>query len=102
MPAGSFDGLGRQDTSGYFAYDLQRMDQLADYRDRAVIDWGAGVHSWVQRAGSQAKPVIEIAEPYEPMFPGFRDFVRPIDDVPTLPDGWQQVLRSVKGVYLLQ
>jgi hypothetical protein len=77
------------------------MDELADHRDRAVIEWGAGVRSWVQRAGNQAKPVIEIAEQYEPRFPGFREFVRPIDDVPTLPNGWQQVLRSVKGVYLL-
>ena len=101
LPEGSFDALVRQDTSGYFAYDLQLMDHLADYRDRAVIEWGAGVRSWVQRAGSQSKPVIEIAEQYEPRFPGFRDFVRPVDDVPTLPNGWQQVLRSVKGVYLL-
>jgi hypothetical protein len=57
--------------------------------------------SWVQRAATQAKPVIEISEQYEPRFPGFREFVRPVDDVPTLPNGWQQVLRSVKGVYLL-
>jgi hypothetical protein len=59
------------------------------------------VRTWVQRAASQAKPVIEIADQYEPRFPGFREFVRLIDDVPTLPNGWQQVLRSVKGVYLL-
>ena len=74
---------------------------LADYRDKLVIDWGAGTRTWVQRAANQPKPVIEIAEQYEPRFPGFREFVRPVDDVPTLPNGWQQVLRSVKGVYLL-
>lgn len=101
LPPGSEDVLVRQDTSGYFRYDLQLMDELADYRDRLVVEWGAGVRSWVQRAGNQAKPVIEIAEQYEPRFPGFREFVRPVDDVPTLPNGWQQVLRSVKGVYLL-
>ncbi len=101
MPAGSVDVLINQDTSGYFAYDLQPIGELADYRDRVVIDWGAGVRSWVQRAASQAKPVIEIADQHEPRFPGFRDFVRLVDDVPTLPNGWQQVLRSVKGVYLL-
>jgi hypothetical protein len=66
-----------------------------------VIDWGAGARSWVQRAATQAKPVIEIAQQYEPRFPGFREFVRPVDEVPSLPNGWQQVLRSVKGVYLL-
>jgi hypothetical protein len=101
LPAGSFDVLVRHDTSGHFQYDLQLMPELEDYRDRAVIDWGAGVRSWVQRAATQAKPVIEIAAQYEPRFPGFREFVRPIDDIPTLPNGWQQVLRSVKGVYLL-
>jgi hypothetical protein len=101
LPAGSVDVLVRHDTSGHFKYALQLIDELADYRDRAVIDWGAAVRSWVQRAGNQAKPVVEIAEQYEPRFPGFREFVRPIDDVPTLPNGWQQVLRSVKGVYLL-
>lgn len=101
LPAGSIDVLVQQDTSGHYKYDLQLVDGLEDYRDRAVIDWGAGVRSWVQRAATQAKPVIEIAKQYEPRFPGFREFVRPIDDVPTLPNGWQQVLRSVKGVYLL-
>lgn len=101
LPPGSIDPLLGHDTSGLYTYDLQLLDSLADYRDRAVIEWGAGVRSWVQRAGNQAKPVLEIAEQYEPRFPGFREFVRPIDDIPTLPNGWQQVLRSVKGVYLL-
>lgn len=101
LPAGSIDALLRHDTSGHFKYDLVLTDALAEYRDRAVIEWGAGARSWVQRAGNQAKPVIEIATQYEPKFPGFREFARPIDDVPTLPNGWQQVLRSVKGIYLL-
>ncbi len=48
-----------------------------------------------------AKPITEIAEQYEPRFPGFREFVRGVDEVSSLPNGWQQVLRSVKGVYLL-
>ena len=100
-PSGSTDALLKHDISGHFRYDLTLLDQLADYRDRVVIDWGAGTRSWVQLAANQPKPVIEIAEQYEPRFPGFREFVRPVDDIPTLPNGWQQVLRSVKGVYLL-
>src|SRR5690606_31993547 len=47
------------------------------------------------------KEIVEIAEQSEPRFPGFRSFTGLIDDVPTLPSGWQQVLRGVKGVYLL-
>ncbi len=45
--------------------------------------------------------MVEIADQYEPKFPGFRVFTRLVDEVPALPAGWQQVLRSVKGVYLL-
>lgn len=100
-PPGSTDALLKQDISGHFDYDMIPLPQLGGYRDRVVIDWGLGTRSWVQWAANQPKPVIEIAEQYEPRFPGFREFVRPVDDIPTLPNGWQQVLRSVKGVYLL-
>lgn len=100
-PPGSTDALLKHDISGHFRYDLKLLDDLASYRDRVVIDWGPGTRSWVQRAAKQAKPVTEIAEQYEPRFPGFREFVRRADEVPSLPNGWQQVLRSVKGVYLL-
>lgn len=100
-PSGSTDALLKSDISGHFCYELTLGNGLADYRDKVVIDWGAGTRSWVQRAMNQPKPVIEIAEQYEPRFPGFREFVRPVNDLPTLPNGWQQVLRSVKGVYLL-
>lgn len=100
-PKGAVDALLRNDISGQVAYQLQHVDHLADYVDRVVVDWGAGTRSWVQRAANQPKPVVEIAEQYEPKFPGFRIFTRLISEVPTLPAGWQQVLRSVKGVYLL-
>lgn len=100
-PPGSTDALLKHDISGAFQYDLKLVDDLATYQDKVVIDWGLGARSWVQRAANQAKPVTEIAEQYEPRFPGFREFVRRVDEVPTLPNGWQQVLRSVKGVYLL-
>ncbi|MGL5817745.1 MAG: GIY-YIG nuclease family protein [Phycicoccus sp.] len=100
-PPGSTDRLLSLDITGHFRYDLTLTDHLADYIDRVVIGWGAGARSWVQRAMTQPKPVLEIVEQYEPRFPGFREFVCPINDIPTLPNGWQQVLRSVKGIYLL-
>ena len=100
-PAGIVDALTGADVSGYHSYDLRLLQQLGDYTDKVVVDWGAGTRTWVQRAANQPKPVVEITEQYEPRFPGFREFVRPVDDIPTLPHGWQQVLRAVKGVYLL-
>lgn len=100
-PPGTTDALLNSDVSGQYKYDLQLLDVLSEYRDKLAIEWGPGTRVWIQRAANQAKPVIEIAEQYEPKFPGFRRFTRLVDDVPTLPNGWQQVLRSVKGVYLL-
>jgi hypothetical protein len=100
-PPGSIDELRKHDTSGHFSYDLRLVDDLADYQDMVVIEWGSGYRSWFQRAARQAKPVVEIAHQYEPRFPGFRTFTRPVEDLPSLHSGWQQVLRSVKGVYLL-
>jgi hypothetical protein len=93
--------LLNSDVSGQFQYDLQLLDVLSDYRDKLAIEWGSGTRVWVQRAANQPKRVIEIAEQYEPKFPGFRSFTRLVDDVPKLPSGRQHVLRSVKGVYLL-
>ena len=100
-PPGSFDALLKHDTTGKYQYELRLIDKLASYQDMVVIDWGAGTRTWVQRAENQPKPVLEIAHQYEPRFPGFRSFTRLVDEVPGLPNGWQQVLRSVKGVYLL-
>jgi hypothetical protein len=57
--------------------------------------------AWVQRAASKPKTVIELGPQNEPRFPGFSKFARPVDDIPTLPSSWSDVLRSVKGVYLL-
>ena len=99
--AGQVDALTGHDVSDHFNYDLRPTGDLAAYVDRAVIDWGAGHRSWVQRASRQEKPIIEIAAQHEPRFPGFREFVRRVDEIPSLPNGWKQVLRSVKGVYLL-
>lgn len=100
-PPGSIDPLLKTDTSDQYRYDLHSIDALADYQDKVVIEWGAGRRTWVQRAANQAKPVVEIAHQSEPRFPGFRAFTRLVDELPRLPNGWQQVLRSVKGIYLL-
>jgi hypothetical protein len=84
-----------------FAYDIKGDPSLADYVGRLVIDWGAGTRSWVQRASRQDKPVLSIQEIEPPPWPGFAHFCVDIEDVPGLYPNWQEVLRTVKGIYLL-
>jgi hypothetical protein len=100
-PPGTLDPLLGENVSGQPRHELHPVEHLAEYVDKVVIDWGAGTRTWVQHAAKQPKRVVEITEQFEPRFPGFREFVRLVDEVPGLPHGWQQVLRSVKGVYLL-
>ena len=67
-----------------------------------IIEWGAGFRAWVQRAELRDKAVREIRmEIAERPFPGFTRFVWDIDQITAVPLVWQEVLKSVKGVYLL-
>lgn len=91
----------------------QRSDQTDWYAQRPVdacsvlsgrlsIEWGLGTRSWIQRADSQAKPIVEIARVFqEEAFPGFGRFISSLSAIETLPFGWLSVLRSARGIYLL-
>lgn len=85
--------------------DLYRQDQVDEAVDligRVTIDWGAGTRSWIQRAGYQAKPVVEITRAFqEDAFPGYAEFVANLSAVETLPATWLTALRAARGVYLL-
>jgi hypothetical protein len=86
--------------SGY-QYDLMPSGALSEYVGRLTIEWGAGTRTWVQRADIRDKPVVAIESHEEPPWPGFSQFYCDVEDVPGLYESWQQVLRTVKGVYLL-
>ncbi len=83
-------------------YQLRRDERLSDLSGRLVIDWGPGFRAWVQRAGRQNKPVLEIRQRFkEPDFPGFGKFTMRIDQLDELYEGWKGALSAVRGVYLL-
>jgi hypothetical protein len=88
--------------SGAVAFTTRRVDALAAYRGRIVIDWGDGARVWVQRADNQPKPILEIRrELREPEFPGFARFRRQLDQVEQIPPSWHAVLSNARGIYLL-
>ena len=39
-------------------YELERDSRFDDFRDRIIIDWGAGTLAWVQNLSNN--PVLEI------------------------------------------
>jgi hypothetical protein len=82
-------------------YDIVHDLRLSHYVERLTIDWGGATRSWVQRAARQPKPVLSIQDRSEPPWPGFSQFCVDVSDVPGLYASWQEVLRTVKGIYLL-
>jgi hypothetical protein len=90
------------DLSKHVQYDMLADPRLDAYCGRLVIDWGPGTRAWIQWAGRQPKPLLELKKRFhEPSFPGFDSFLIHVSEVPTLYSAWREVLKSVCGVYLL-
>ncbi len=83
-------------------YHLEKIADLAEFEGRLLIDWGPGTRSWVQRADSKPKPIIELRRVFqEPEFPGYSRFLCNLSGLDNLPRGWINALTAVRGVYLL-
>ncbi len=77
-------------------------ERATDLQGKVVIEWGAGLRSWIQRADSREKAVVEITREFkEPSFPGFTHFIEPLSRIERLPPDWISNLSHSKGVYLL-
>lgn len=83
-------------------YRLAMIDPYSDLVGRLYIDWGLGKRSWIQRADSGEKPIVEIRPSFqEPEFPGFLNFIQPLSNLGKLPRSWVSALQSSRGIYLL-
>jgi len=88
--------------SGSVDFETRRVEQFDPYVGRLCIEWGDGTRAWVQRADKRDKRIVELRkERSDPDFIGFAKFLWPLNEIPLLYSSWIQVLRSVKGVYLL-
>lgn len=99
--AGARDPIFGDDVSAMNRYDMAHDARLGTYEGRLSIDWGLAARAWVQRAHSQPKQVRAITTREDPPFPGFSQFCVDVDDVPGLYASWQELLREVKGIYVL-
>ena len=83
-------------------YAQRSIAVLDDLVGRVMIDWGAGTRSWIQRAGSQFKPILELSRSFqEEAFPGYARFLGNLSALEALPKGWIAALTAARGVYLL-
>jgi hypothetical protein len=83
-------------------FDLERMQELAEYRGRIVVDWGGGERAWVQYASRRDKQIVELKRrAEEEAFPGLGRFGCGLHEIDSLPTGWLGPLQATRGVYLL-
>jgi GIY-YIG catalytic domain len=101
-PAGTIDPVLNSERAGLNLYDIRRDGRLSEYAGHLIIDWGKGFLAWVQRAHLHDKPVLEIKQEIkDEAFPGFTRFCCDIDQIERIPLSWQEVLKHVRGVYVL-
>jgi hypothetical protein len=101
VPAGTRDPIFGNDVGGMYQYAIDSDPGLEEYAGRLIIEWGSGTRAWFQNASYNEKQVREIRDDIEPSFPGWLRFVCDADDLSGLYPSWQDMLRNVKGVYLL-
>ncbi|UVC19369.1 GIY-YIG nuclease family protein [Mesorhizobium onobrychidis] len=102
VPPGTIDPVSAESVEGLHLYTLDRDPRLDAYRGLLVVDWGQGFRSWIQKAQRQDKPILELRRTVaDPPFPGFTEFRHDVDTIEAIPESWKEVLRSVKGVYVL-
>jgi len=83
-------------------YELTLDERLSDLIGKLYIDWGPGMRSWIQRADTKDKVIIELRDEFsEPEFPGYLEFIEPLSQIAKIPLGWTTVLQASRGVYLL-
>lgn len=101
-PPGTIDPVAQIDRAGLYLYDISREEKLSDYAGHLTVNWGGGHRAWFQLAHRKDKPVLELKKELTPEpFPGFGRFCWDIDGIAAVPFNWQEVLKSVNGVYLL-
>jgi hypothetical protein len=101
VPDGVLDPVSGKDVGGLNFYKTKADARLSEYARRLSINWGSAGQAWVQRAHKQDKLVAGIEDDNEPPFPGFADFTYELAQISEIPEKWQEILRNVKGVYLL-
>ena len=86
-------------------YNLVRLDDLKEYEQRLVIEWGGGTANWHHWATNE-KPITMI-EADRRIFPGYDNVLLTFDELKEIVDNeqwyqtWHTTLSSISGIYLI-
>ena len=84
-------------------YALEHLNTLSEFEGRIILDWGDVYRARIQRAAGTPKQILEIQRRFEdPPFPGPQDFVVNLSRISSLPQTWQYILGSYRGIYALK
>ena len=87
-------------------YDLERSDELKDYENCLIIQWGNNTRRFDHK-GTTDKEVLAIHPIKKYTFPGYEKIVlkfkelKEIIDEPALYSDWKTALSNVNGVYII-
>lgn len=71
------------------AYELAADPRFKNLDGKLYIEWGDGTRSWIQRADSQSKRVIELIRGSDvPSFPGFLNLVTTLSELDAFHPEW--------------
>ena len=105
-----FEGLPESESCKYngehAVYNLTRIDELGEYKEKITIEWGNGARMWHQK-GTTEKAVVSIQPDEKKVFTGFENLVKSYDELkeiienPNIYDSWHTALSSVYAIYLI-
>lgn len=95
--SGGIDRAGELDE-----YDLEPDERLKEYSGLLFLDWGTQHIRIAQEADRFDKAVTMLrTKADEPKYPGHMKFIKRLSEIPALHDGWAEVLKVTRGIYLL-
>ena len=85
---------------------IEKMDILADYEGKLIIEWGKSARSWAQK-GTTEKPIVAIQAKQLKVFEGFEKLILSYDELKEIVErkhiyeSWHTALSSVYAIYLI-
>lgn len=106
VPEGLPESEKKHYTGNYMIFNLEKIDDLAEYEGKLTIEWGTSARMWHQK-GTTEKAIISIMPDEKKVFMGYENVVLSYDQLKEIIENkvvyeaWQVALSSVNAIYLI-